>query len=167
MYSKTIEKYISKQLKNAYSENYRSPERIGKSSKRHFTDPSLACSCLDLTKDKLMNDLKTFGFMFEALVERDLKIYMEYLDGKLFHFRDNVTGLEIDSILEFSDGEYAAVEIKLGYHQVNEAKKNLLNFYSNMVKKPKFMCVIVGYTDIIAKDPETGIYIVPVTALKP
>ncbi len=152
---------------NAYSENYRSPERIGKSSKRHFTDPSLACSCLDLTKDKLMNDLKTFGFMFEALVERDLKIYMEYLDGKLFHFRDSVTGLEVDSILEFSDGEYAAVEIKLGYHQVNEAKKNLLNFYSNMVKKPKFMCVIVGYTDIIAKDPETGIYIVPITALKP
>lgn len=56
--------------------------------------------------------------MFEALCERDLKIYMEYLGGKLFHFRDNVTGLEVDSILEFSDGEYAAVEIKLGFHQV-------------------------------------------------
>jgi predicted AAA+ superfamily ATPase len=152
---------------NAYSENYRSPDRIGKSAKRHFTDPSLACACLDLTKDKLMNDLKTFGFMFEALVERDLKIYMDYLDGKLFHFRDNVTGLEVDSILEFNDGEYAAVEIKLGYNQVEEAKKNLISFSNNMVKKPKFMCVIVGYTDIIAKDPETGIYIVPITALKP
>ena len=151
----------------AYSENYRSPDRIGKSAKRHFTDPSLACAILDLTKDKLINDLRTFGFMFEALVERDLKIYMDYLDGKLFHFRDNVTGLEVDSILEFDDGEYAAVEIKLGYHQVEEAKKNLINFRNNMVKKPKFMCVIVGYTDIIAKDPETGIYIVPITALKP
>lgn len=152
---------------DAYSENYRSPDRIGKSAKRHFTDPSLACACLDLTKDKLINDLKTFGFMFEALVERDLKIYMDYLDGKLFHFRDNVTGLEVDSILEFNGGEYAAVEIKLGYNQVEEAKKNLINFSNNMVKKPKFMCVIVGYTDIIAKDPETGIYIVPITALKP
>lgn len=152
---------------DAYSENYRSPDRIGKSAKRHFTDPSLACACLDLTKDKLINDLKTFGFMFEALVERDLKIYMDYLDGKLFHFRDNVTGLEVDSILEFNSGEYAAVEIKLGYHQVEEAKKSLMEFSNNMVKKPKFMCVIVGYTDVIAKDPETGIYIVPITALRP
>ena len=152
---------------DAYSENYRSPDRIGKSAKRHFTDPSLACACLNLTKDKLINDLKTFGFMFEALVERDLKIYMDYLEGRLFHFRDNVTGLEVDSILEFNGGEYAAVEIKLGYHQVGEAKKNLINFSNNMIKKPKFMCVIVGYTDVIAKDPETGIYIVPITALRP
>lgn len=152
---------------NAYNENYRSPERLGKSSKRHFTDPSLACACLDLTKDRLINDLKTFGFMFEALVERDLKIYIEYLGGKLFHFRDNVTGLEVDSILEFNDGEYVAVEIKLGFYQVEEEKQSLLNFYNNMVKKPKFMCVVVGYTDVIARDPETGIYIVPITALKP
>ena len=152
---------------NAYSENYRSPNRLGKSVKRHFTDPSLACSCLDLTKEKLINDLKTFGFMFEALVERDLRVYIEYLGGKLYHFRDNVTGLEVDSILEFSDGEYAAVEIKLGFNEVDNAKKSLMSFYNNMVKKPKFMCVIVGYTDVIAKDPETGIYIVPITALRP
>lgn len=152
---------------NAYSENYRSPDRVGKSPKRHFVDPSLACASLDLTKEKLMDDLKTFGFMFEALVERDLRIYIEYLNGKIYHFRDNVTGLEIDAILEFSDGEYAAVEIKLGFNQVEEAKKNLNTFYNNMEKKPKFMCIIVGYTDVIAKDPETGIYIVPITALKP
>ena len=152
---------------NAYSENYRSPERVGKSAKRHFTDPSLACACLDLTKHKLINDLKTFVFMFEALVERDLRIYMDYLGGKLYHFRDNITGLEVDSILEFGDGEYAAVEIKLGYNQVKEAKESLLNLYNNMKKKPRFMCIIVGFTDIIAKDPETGIYIVPITALKP
>lgn len=152
---------------NAYSENYRSPNRIGKAPKRHFTDVSLACASLDLTKDKLINDLKTFGFMFEAMCERDLRIYIECLGGKLFHFRDNVTGLEVDSILEFSDGEYAAIEIKLGFHEVENAKKSLMNFYNNMIKKPKFMCVIVGYTDIIAKDPETGIYIVPITALKP
>ena len=151
----------------AYSENYRSPARIGKSVKRHFTDPSLACACLDLTKDKLINDLRTFGFMFEALVERDLRIYMDYLNGKLYHFRDNVTGLEADSIIEFNDGEYAIIEIKLGYNEVENAKKNLKNIYTNMVKKPKFMCIIVGFTDIIAKDPETGIYIVPITALKP
>ena len=117
---------------DAYSENYRSPNRIGKSAKRHFTDPSLACACLGLTREKLMNDLRTFGFMFEALVERDLKIYMDYLGGKIFHFRDNVTGMEVDTILEFKDGEYAAIEIKLGFNQVEEAKKSLLNFYKNM-----------------------------------
>lgn len=152
---------------NAYSENYRSPNRLGKSVKRHFTDPSLACACLDLTKEKLIDNPKTFGFMFEALVERDLRIYMDYIGGKLYHFRDNVTGLEADSILEFSDGEYAVVEIKLGYREVEDAKKSLLNVYNNMTKKPKFMCVIVGFTDVIAKDPETGIYILPITALKP
>lgn len=152
---------------NAYSQNYRSPKRVGKSPKRHLTDPSLACACLNLTKEKLVNDLKTFGFMFESLVERDLKIYMEYLNGSLYHFRDNVTGLEVDSILEFPGGDYAAVEIKLGFNGVEAAKKNLLTLYNNMDKKPKFMCIIVGYLDLVVKDPETGIYIVPITALKP
>ena len=151
----------------AYGENYRSPSRVGKSPKRHFTDPSLACACLGLTPEKLLRDLNTFGFMFEALVERDLRIYMDYLDGHLYHFRDNVSGLEVDSILEFSDGEYAAVEIKLGYNQVEEAKKNLLKFYDNMIKKPAFMCIIVGKCPAVIKDNETGIYIVPITALKP
>ena len=151
----------------AYGENYRSPSRIGKSPKRHLTDPSLACACLGLTSEKLLKDFNTFGFMFESLVERDLRIYMDYLDGHLYHFRDNVTGLEVDSILEFSDGEYAAVEIKLGYNQVEEAKKSLLKFYDNIVKKPAFMCIIFGKCPAIIKDPETGIYIVPITALKP
>lgn len=151
----------------AFSENYRSPERIGKSPKRHFTDPSLSCACLDLTVEKLFKDLKTFGFLFEALVERDLRIYMDYLDGHLYHFRDNVSGLEIDSILEFSSGEYAAIEIKLGFDQVEDAKKSLIKFSENMLVKPKFMCIIVGKCSSILKDPKTGIYIVPITALKP
>lgn len=151
----------------AYGENYRSPSRVGKSPKRHLTDPSLSCACLGLTPEKLLKDFNTFGFMFESLVERDLRIYMDYLDGHLYHFRDNVTGLEVDSILEFSDGEYAAVEIKLGYNQVEDAKKNLMKFYNNMVKKPAFMCIVFGICPAIIKDPETGIYIVPITALKP
>lgn len=61
--------------------------------------------------------------MYEALVERDLRIYMEYLGGSLFHFRDNVTGDEVDAILEFSDGEYAAIEIKLGREEIDDDKK--------------------------------------------
>ena len=151
----------------AYSENYRSRERTGKDPKMHFTDPSLACACLNLTADKLMNDIKTFGFMFEALVERDLRIYMDYLDGRLLHFRDNVTGLEVDAILEFPDGEYAAVEIKLGSQRVNEAIQNLTKFSQNMTKAPKFMCVIIGVGNFIYKDKQSGIYVVPITTLKP
>ena len=151
----------------SYSSNYRSPERVGKSVKRHFVDPSLSCSLLNLNVDKLMKDLNTFGFLFEALVERDLRIYMYYLDGKIYHFRDNVSGLEVDTILEFENGEYAAIEIKLGYNEVDDAIKNLKEFYNNMIKKPKFMCVIVGVLESAYKDPDTSIYVVPITALKP
>ena len=151
----------------AYSENYRSKERIGKSPKRHLTDPSLACASLNMNADKLLKDLKTFGFLFESLVERDLRIYIEYLGGHLYHFRDNVTSLEVDSILEFSNGDYAAVEIKLGYNAIETAKKDLLKFYDNMITKPKFMCIITGNFTSVVKDKETGIYIVPITALKP
>ena len=104
----------------AFSINYRSSKRIGKSPKRHLVDPSLACASLDLTVDKLLNDHETFGLLFEALVERDLRIYMDYLDGHLYHFRDNVSGDEVDSILEFRDGEYAAVEIKLSDGSVED-----------------------------------------------
>ena len=111
--------------------------------------------------------MKTFGFLFESLVERDLRIYIESLGGNLYHFRDNITGLEVDSILESSDGDYAAVEIKLGSNQIEEATKNLLNFQDNMLKKPKFMCIIVGYYQAVVRDPKTGIYILPITALKP
>lgn len=150
-----------------YTLNYRSKERIGKASKRHLVDPSLSCAVLSLTPDKLINDLKTFGFLFEALVERDLRIYIESLGGNIYHFRDNVTGLEVDSILEWSNGEYAAIEIKLGIDKLEEAKETLQRFENNMLKKPKFKCVIVGNADFVARDSETGIYILPITALKP
>lgn len=151
----------------SYREGYRSRERVGKSPKRHLTDPSLACAALNLTAEKLLKDLNTFGFMFESLVERDLRIYIEHLGGHLYHFRDNVTGLEVDSILEFANGDYAAVEIKLGYNKVEEAKKELLKFSANMIIKPKFMCIITANFSSVVKDTETGIYILPITALKP
>ena len=150
-----------------FSINYRSPKRLSKSVKRHLVDPSLSCALLNINTHKLVTDLETFGLLFEALVERDLRIYIESLDGNLYHFRDNVSGLEADAILEFADGEYAAIEIKLGFNKVEEAIKNLVKFSDNMLKKPKFMCVIVGKCDAILRDEKTGIYVVPITALKP
>lgn len=151
----------------AFSLNYRSSNRVGKVAKRHYTDPSLACACLDLTIPKLLLDHETFGLLFEALVERDLRIYMDFLGGNLYHFRDNASGDEVDSILEFADGEYAAVEIKLSSKGIESGKASLKTFYENAKKKPKFMCIIVGHYEAVIRDPETGIYILPITSLKP
>ena len=151
----------------AFSTNYRSSKRVGKTAKRHLVDPSLACASLDLTIEKLMNDLNTFGLMFESLVIRDLTIYTDYLDGHLYHFRDNNSGDEVDAIVEFKDGNYGAIEIKLSEQGIEEAKNSLIKFNSNVIKKPKFMCIIVGHYEAIVQDKETGIYIIPITALKP
>lgn len=156
---------ITNQL--AFNPNVRSRDNVGKSFKRHFVDPSLACALLNLNYEKMLNDLNTFGFLFEALVERDLRIYTEYNNGELRHFRNNVTGLEVDAIVINEDGDYGAVEIKLGANEIDDAKKNLLNFYDKVDKKPKFMCIICGLWENVIVDKETGIYILPITALKP
>lgn len=171
---KTVRDYISvlddlylTSYQKAFNVNYRSSDRIGKTSKRHLVDPSLACAALNLTPDKLLKDINTFGFVFESLVYRDLNIYMNYLDGNVLHFRDNISGDEVDAVLEFPDGEYATVEVKLGFDRVPEAIASLMKFYENVKVKPKFMCVITGNTKAAYIDKDTGIYIVPITTLKP
>jgi predicted AAA+ superfamily ATPase len=151
----------------AFSINYRSSSRIGKSAKRHLVDPSLCCACLNLSVSKLMNDHETFGLLFESLVERDLRIYADYLGARLYHFRDNVSGDEVDAIIEFKDGTYAAFEIKLSDNSIAEATESLSVFYKHVEKKPIFMCVLVGHLEAIMQDPETKIYVVPITSLKP
>ena len=151
----------------AYSVSYRSSKRVGKSAKRHLVDPSLCCACLNLNKRKLLNDHETLGLLFEALVERDLRIYANYLNAHLYHFRDNVSGDEVDAIVEFEDGEYAAFEIKLSDGSIQEAIDSLCKFNENVSKKPTYMCVIVGHLDTVMRDPKTGIYIVPITSLRP
>ena len=151
----------------AFSVHYRSSTRIGKSAKRHLVDPSLSCASLHLTVEKLLNDHETFGLMFEALVERDLRIYAEYLEGQLYHFRDNASGDEVDAIVEFKNGEYAAFEIKLSDGSIQDAIVSLKKFYKNVEKKPAYMCVIIGHLEAIIRDPESGIFIVPATSLKP
>ena len=155
------------QNQQAFNPNVRSRENVGKTAKRHFTDPSIVCGLLNLNYDKMISDLNTFGFLFESLVERDLRIYSKYNNGELRHFRNNVSGLEVDSIVINEEGEYGAIEIKLGSNQIEEAKTNLLKFYEKVDKKPKFMCIICGLWNNVMKDPDTGIYIIPINALKP
>jgi len=151
----------------AYGLNFRDSARIGKSPKRHLTDPSLSCALLNLNVEKLIMDRATFGLMFESLVERDLRVYSDTIGAKLYHFKDNNSTTEVDAIIEFQDGEYAAIEIKLSKTSIEDAKEGLLKFYNRTSKKPKFMCIIVGKYNAVIKDKETGIYILPITSLKP
>lgn len=122
---------------------------------------------LGLDIEKLMYDHETFGLLFESLVERDLRIYADYYGGHLFHFRDNVSGDEVDAIIEFKGGDYVAFEIKLSDGSVDDALKSLATFYRYAKKKPKAMCVIVGHLEAVMQDKETGIYIIPFTSLRP
>ena len=165
-YLNVLNKLYLIENQNAYMYKIRSRVNVGKNPKRHFVDPSLGCAILNLTPNKLMNDLETFGLYFEALCERDLKIYAESLDAKLYHYRENSTGLEIDAIIEFADGEYGAIEIKLGANKEEEAANNLKKFYEVVEVKPKFMCIICGLYNAVVKRTD-GIYVFPITALKP
>ena len=151
-----------------FATNIRSSIRVKQAEKRHFADPSIPCCLLNLTEDKLINDLETFGFMFESMVERDLKIYADSFNAKCFHYQDYQNN-EIDSVLELEDGSWCAFEIKLGAKQIDSAAQNLINI-SNKIKKeggksPKVLCVICGLTNA-AYRREDGVYVVPITALK-
>ncbi len=151
---------------NSFMYRIRSRLNVGKNPKRHFIDPSLGCAVLNITPEKLINDLETFGLYFEALCERDLRIYAESIGAKLYHYRENDTGIEVDSIIEIADGEYGAIEIKLGSNKEEEAAASLKRFYNLAEVKPKFMCIICGLYDAVIKRPD-GIYVLPITALKP
>lgn len=151
-----------------FSIDIRSSIRVKKSEKRHFADPSIACALMNLTVEKLIRDLKTFGFLFESLVERDLKIYADSFGGKVFHYQDYLNR-EIDSVIELEDGEWCAFEVKLGTYAIEEASKNLLKI-SNSIKdsggrSPKVLCVICGMSKYAYLRPD-GVYVVPITALK-
>lgn len=152
-----------------FSSNIRSSVRIKQQEKRHFADPSLACSLLRAAPENLLNDLNTLGFLFEAMCERDLRIYAGSFGGNLYHYQD-YSGKEIDAVIEMPDGSWSAVEIKLGAHQIDEAAKNLLSIKNSFLadKKstpPSSLIVVCGMTNAAYLRPD-GVYVVPLTALK-
>lgn len=152
----------------AFSSNIRSSTRLKKLDKRHFVDPSLACALLNATPKMLINDLNTLGFLFEALCERDLRIYAESFNAKLYHYQD-YDGDEIDSVVELENGDWVAIEIKLGSNQIDEAASALIRIKNKILddggKPPKVMCVVCGICKA-AYLRDDGIYVVPITALK-
>ena len=151
-----------------YSAKLRSSVRVKQAEKRHFCDPSLACALLKATPEKLIGDLETFGFLFEALCERDLKIYAESFGASLYHYQD-YAGNEIDSVLELPDGGWCGIEIKLGANKIEEAAENLIHIRDEIVKDagraPSALIVLCGLSNAAYQRPD-GIYVVPLTALK-
>lgn len=152
-----------------FSANIRSSVRIKQSVKRHFSDPSLACALLKVTPEGLINDLETLGFLFEALCERDLKIYAESFGAELYHYQD-YHGKEIDAVIELPDGQWCAFEIKLGANQVDTAANNLLNIQKGIAddpdgNPPAILCVLCGMSNAAYRRTD-GVYVVPITALK-
>ena len=151
-----------------FSSNIRSSVRIKQSEKRHFCDPSLPCALLNATPDRLINDLETFGFLFESLCERDLKIYAEAFGAQLFHYQD-YTNKEIDAVIELKDGRWCAFEIKLGANQIDKAAENLIEIRNKIIeeggKAPSVMCVICGLSNAAYIRPD-GVFVVPITSLK-
>lgn len=151
-----------------FANKLRSSLRVKQSEKRHFVDPSLACALLNLTKEKLLNDLEFLGFLFESLVERDLLTYVSSFNAKLYHYQDYDNN-EMDAIIELEDGSWCGFEIKLGAHQIEEAANNLIEINESIKKQggtpAKSLCVICGLTNAAYKRPD-GVYVVPITSLK-
>ena len=152
-----------------FAAGIRSSVRVKQAEKRHFADPSLACALLKATPAGLLGDLETLGFLFEAMCERDLRIYAESFGANLYHYQDYKDN-EIDAVVELPDGEWCAFEIKLGANQIDAAAGNLLQIKKQFENDPKgkppaVLCVICGLSNAAYKRPD-GVFVVPVTALK-
>lgn len=153
----------------AWNPNLRSKTAIRTSSTRYFIDPSIATASLGLGPNDLINDIKTFGFIFETLCIRDLRVYADSLDGTVYHYRD-ATDLECDAVIHLRNGKYGLVEIKLGGDTlISEGVKTLKTLENKInttkMKKPSFKMILVA-TDKYAYQREDGIYIVPIGCLK-
>ena len=146
----------------------RSSIRIKQAEKRHLSDPSLAAALLNATPEMLLSDLNTLGFLFEALCERDLKIYAESFDAELYHYQD-YNNNEMDAVIAMPDGKWCGFEIKLGANQIDMAAENLIKI-KNEIKAnggiaPDSLCVICGLSNAAYQRPD-GVFVVPITALR-
>ena len=153
----------------AWNPNLRSKTAIRTSDTRYFIDPSIATASLGIGPKNLINDLKTFGLMFETLCVRDLRVYAEALDGNVYHYRDK-ENLECDAVVHLRNGTYGLIEIKLGGNKlIEEGAVNLKTLNSKLdtekMKNPSFLMILVGTGDF-AYRRDDGIYVVPVGCLR-
>ncbi len=171
---KTISTYINALRRifvvediNAWSPSLRSKTAIRTSEKRHFVDPSLATAVMRINPEGVLADFEYFGFLFESLCTRDIRIYAQANDADVFHYRDK-TGLEADLIIRQRNGKWAAIEIKLGNKQIEEAAQNLLTLRAKIdeekMGKDSFLMIVTGGQ--YAYQRNDGIWVVPIGCLR-
>ena len=159
--------YVVEEL-SAWNPNLRSKTAIRTKETRHFIDPSIASAALGLTPKGLFKDITTFGLLFESLVIRDLRIYCDSIRAKLYKYRDSKKR-EADAVIQFDDGSWALVEVKLGGEEdIKIACDNLLKIASDIdvekTGKPAFLMVVTK--NKFAYKTQEGIYVVPLACLK-
>jgi len=151
----------------AWSPSLRSKSAIRTTEKRHFVDPSIATAVMRTNPEGVLMDFNYFGFLFESLCTRDIRIYAQAIDGDVFHYRDK-SGLEADLIVRLRDGRWAAIEVKLGNKQIEEAAAHLLALKSKIneekMGKASFLMILTGGQ--YAYQRKDGIWVVPIGCLK-
>jgi len=151
----------------AWSPSLRSKTAIRTSPKHFFVDPSIATAVMRINPDGVLQDFGYFGFLFESLCARDVRIYAQHNDGEVFHYRDK-SGLEADLIVQLRDGRWGAIEVKLGNKQIEEAAKNLLKLKERIdtgkMREPSFLMVLTGGQFAFRR--KDSVLIVPVGCLR-
>lgn len=154
----------------AWNPNLRSKTAIRTADTRYFVDPSIATAALGLGPEDLINDLKTMGFFFEAMCIRDLRVFAEALNGKVYHFRDK-SGLECDAVIHLRNGRYGLIEIKLGGKSLIDEGAATLNSLEAQIdttrmKSPSFKMILTATGEHAYRRPDDGIYVVPIGCIK-
>ena len=155
----------------AWNPNLRSKTAIRTADTRYFVDPSIATAALGMGPADLINDLNTMGFFFEAMCVRDLRVFSEALNGKVYHYRDK-SGLECDAVVHLRNGQYGLIEIKLGGDSLIKEGTETLNALAERIdttrmKNPAFKMILTAAGEYAYRCPEDGIYVVPIGCLKP
>ena len=169
-YIKALKEIFVIEDSTAWNPNLRSKTAIRTSDTRYFIDPSIATAALGLGPKDLINDMNTFGLFFETLAVRDLRVYAESLDGKVYHYRDK-NKLECDAVVHLRNDSYGLIEIKIGGSElINDGARNLKvlseKIDSTKMKRPSFLMVLTGVGDYAYKRPEDGVLVVPIGCLK-
>ncbi len=166
-YLDALERIFVIENQPAWTPRLRSKTAIRSSPKRHFVDPSIATAVLRVSAEGLKKDFNTFGYLFESLCVRDLRIYVQRIDGEIFHYRDK-TDLEIDAIISLRDGRWAAIEVKMGSKQIDEGAENLLKVKDRVDKakmsSPSFLLVLTATQ--YAYQRKDGVWVVPLGCLR-
>lgn len=154
----------------AWNPNLRSKTAIRTADTRYFVDPSIATAALGLGPADLLNDLNSMGFFFESLCVRDLRVFADALNGKIYHYRDK-SGLECDAVIHLRDGSYGLIEIKLGGPSLIGEGAATLNALTERIdtsrmKSPAFRMILTATGEYAYRRPEDGIYVVPIGCLK-